>query len=201
MAKKVFHTEDQVQRLQELADRRVHLLEIAKEFGISDVTARKYLLIHAPDYDYDKTPTGGFTQEQHQRSIETRKRVREEGRPWFKSTEGFYKGTQVEDRNYKAEYRTVTIHHLHPLRLLWGASSYVHRVVLFDKIGYGPHLCFWCGRVLSWGGTEAYSLHTDHMNGNKRDNRPQNLVPSCKSCNALELPARMERYRVLLMGE
>lgn len=56
---------------------------------------------------------------------------------------------------------------------------YVHREVLFAKIGDGEHPCNWCGRVLTWG----LDLLTDHVDGDKLNNEPSNLVPACNPCN------------------
>lgn len=57
-----------------------------------------------------------------------------------------------------------------------------HRKVLYDKIGPGPHYCHWnCGKLLEW--RDANELISDHLNGDKLNNDPENLVPSCRSCN------------------
>jgi hypothetical protein len=57
-----------------------------------------------------------------------------------------------------------------------------HRKILYDAIGPGPHMCYWgCGKVLEWKGQNG--LHADHINGDKTDNRRENLVPSCNPCN------------------
>lgn len=64
---------------------------------------------------------------------------------------------------------------------LFGELS-VHRRVLYEKIGKGPHLCHWgCGRILEWGGVTG--IVSDHLDGNVLNNNPENLVPSCTSCN------------------
>lgn len=59
-----------------------------------------------------------------------------------------------------------------------------HRQVLFDLIGPGDHPCHWCGKLVNWD-IEDYNakLHVDHLNEDKLDNRPKNLVPSCFVCN------------------
>lgn len=64
-----------------------------------------------------------------------------------------------------------------------GGWAWTHVYVLFEKIGYGPHLCHWCrSKLLAWrrGGS---GLHADHVDGDVTNNSPENLVPSCVSCN------------------
>lgn len=56
-----------------------------------------------------------------------------------------------------------------------------HRKVLYEAIGSGSHGCHWCGRMLEWGGIQG--IIPDHINGDTLDNRAENLVPSCTSCN------------------
>lgn len=72
----------------------------------------------------------------------------------------------------------------HPLASKHGIV-YVHRMVLFDAIGYGPHACHWCGTEVDWKpkGTPG-ELQPDHLNNQGDDNRLENLAPSCRSCNA-----------------
>lgn len=55
-----------------------------------------------------------------------------------------------------------------------------HRMVLFNSMGGGRWPCFWCGTPLEWG----VNLFVDHRNHDKQDNRLENLLPSCNSCNA-----------------
>lgn len=78
----------------------------------------------------------------------------------------------------------------HPLAMPDGRVA-VHRKVLYGKIGPGTHPCNWCQRPVTWtlrtrseGGREA-DLMADHLDGNCRNNRPANLVPSCSFCNVL----------------
>ena len=65
----------------------------------------------------------------------------------------------------------------HPLAK--GSSHhYEHRVVYYDAHGAGPFQCHWCAKEVEWSG-----LHIDHLNDDKKDNRLENLVPSCPVCN------------------
>lgn len=72
----------------------------------------------------------------------------------------------------------------HPLATAQG-KVLVHRLVLFEKIGAGAHPCHWCGRTVIWraGRIRRDSLVVDHLNDDRADNDPENLVPSCNRCN------------------
>lgn len=79
-------------------------------------------------------------------------------------------------------YRTVPAKG-HPLAHANG-RAYEHRVVLYDLIGPGPHPCHWCGELVEWLPKGAPGeLQPDHLNDDGGDNRPENLVPSCRRCN------------------
>jgi hypothetical protein len=54
-----------------------------------------------------------------------------------------------------------------------------HRMVLYDVLGPGPHPCHWCGAPHNWS-----DLHADHLNFDRQDNRPANLVAACFACNS-----------------
>jgi len=75
----------------------------------------------------------------------------------------------------------------HPLAPPSGIVA-VSRLVLYDKIGPGAHSCHWCGQSVSWqvggGAATAGNLLADHLNWDRQDNSPENLVPSCNPCNA-----------------
>lgn len=60
-----------------------------------------------------------------------------------------------------------------------------HRFVLYEKIGPGPHPCHWCGKLLDWtkGQNWREGIQSDHLDDNKTNNDPSNLVPSCFLCN------------------
>lgn len=69
----------------------------------------------------------------------------------------------------------------HPLARIGGLLG-EHRKVLYEKIGPGPHYCHWgCGKLLDWGGSGG--IIADHLDGDKLNNAPGNLVPSCSPCN------------------
>jgi hypothetical protein len=61
----------------------------------------------------------------------------------------------------------------------------LHRVVLYDLIGSGPHACHWCGRSVDWTvGLAGDALVADHLDHDTTNNDPANLVPSCHACNS-----------------
>ena len=75
----------------------------------------------------------------------------------------------------------------HPLA---GADGrvYEHRVELFSTIGPGSHPCHWCGVMVEWRasrskGPTTGSLCVDHLDEDRLNNRRDNLVPSCRTCN------------------
>lgn len=74
----------------------------------------------------------------------------------------------------------------HPLADGRGAVS-EHRAVLYAKLGPGRHPCHWCGAMVVWrpvgAAQEPGSLRTDHLDDDRRNNDPANLVASCNSCN------------------
>lgn len=79
----------------------------------------------------------------------------------------------------KAKYATVKIPG-HPLAHRDGRVR-VHRYVLFEKIGPGPHSCHWCGVEVTW--WEHLSLVVDHVDSDTWNNDPDNLVSACNRCN------------------
>lgn len=58
-----------------------------------------------------------------------------------------------------------------------------HRVVLHSVIGGGIHGCHWCGKSLTWRGHAATRINVDHLDFDRLNNVPSNLVPSCLDCN------------------
>lgn len=59
----------------------------------------------------------------------------------------------------------------------------IHRLVLFNKIGYGVHKCNWCRKDLTWLGPND-KIVVDHLDDDGWNNEPENLVPSCRNCNS-----------------
>ena len=80
----------------------------------------------------------------------------------------------------KQGYVVLRYQHDHPLASRHG-ELLEHRAVLYAKIGPGPHPCHWCGKQREWGGPGG--IHADHLDTDRQNNDPENLVPSCKKCN------------------
>lgn len=81
------------------------------------------------------------------------------------------------------EYGYRTIHAPgHPVATAQG-KAYEHRVVLYDSLGEGPHPCHWCQRPMPWLGGAADAINVDHLDGDRLNNLPDNLVPACLDCN------------------
>lgn len=55
---------------------------------------------------------------------------------------------------------------------------YEHRMVAYDVRNGICEPCFWCGIELDW-----KSCVIDHLNEDKHDNSPENLLISCVKCN------------------
>jgi len=126
-----------------------------------------------------------FTEE-HRRSLsdaqmgrevseETRKKLSESNRgkrPNGQAAVGF---------TFRKGYLFLTGQQDHPIANADGTLA-EHRKVLYDAIGPGPHECHWCKRTLAWGnGIEGICV--DHLDGDKLNNNPANLAPSCHKCN------------------
>lgn len=65
----------------------------------------------------------------------------------------------------------------HPMA---SANGYAreHRVVVYDDLGPDPMSCELCGKEVTW-----ETVHIDHINCDKTDNRRENLRPTCNGCN------------------
>jgi hypothetical protein len=72
----------------------------------------------------------------------------------------------------------------HPLAQGARQNAWLHRVVLYDAIGPGPHGCHWCGVLVAWKPADfCERLVVDHLDGDPRNNDRSNLVPACQPCN------------------
>jgi hypothetical protein len=91
---------------------------------------------------------------------------------------------QFPKKELKSRYKRVYLPN-HPLAVGAGTIPQ-HRVILYDRIGGGPHPCHWCGKILRWtkGKTRPWSLLPDHVDGNGKNNNPGNIVPACPKCNS-----------------
>ncbi|AEJ94999.1 HNH endonuclease [Mycobacterium phage ArcherS7] len=77
-------------------------------------------------------------------------------------------------------YRYLIVVEDHPLKTSHrGRRVAEHRLVLWKHIGPGTHPCHWCGKPVTWG----EDLQVDHVDWDKLNNVPDNLVPSCRPCN------------------
>ncbi len=56
---------------------------------------------------------------------------------------------------------------------------YEHRYVMYGEVGAGPQKCWWCGVELQW----DWNLNVDHLDYDRSNNDPANLVISCRACN------------------
>jgi HNH endonuclease len=56
---------------------------------------------------------------------------------------------------------------------------YEHRLVLYEQLGPGPQECWWCGVEIRWDD----GLQVDHLDHDRSNNAPWNLVPTCQPCN------------------
>jgi hypothetical protein len=64
----------------------------------------------------------------------------------------------------------------------WAAPDgriYLHRAVFHESFGAGPHKCHWCMKWIK----SPKQLNVDHRDGNRKNNSPNNLLPSCLGCN------------------
>jgi hypothetical protein len=82
----------------------------------------------------------------------------------------------------------------HPLAQRQSGQVLEHRKVLYDRLGPGSHPCHFCHVPLTWErGTGLEALRIEHLNWDRMDNRPENLVAVCSSCNSTHLHARRKK--------
>lgn len=133
-------------------------------------------------------------------------------------------GMDVNDTNHRRARRAVSRHHLdtsHFRRRSWGRSNRPTRlptadrvlVVLPEQAGRTnrtrlhraltelgvPYACVECGNPGEWRG-RPITLQIDHVNGNWRDNRRENLRYLCPNCHALTETWCRQKGRAPLAG-
>lgn len=107
----------------------------------------------------------------------------------FCSKPCMYLGRTKSPDQLKATYRRSYAPE-HPLRRDTPVVA-SHRILLWDKIGRGPHPCFYCGVTVSWFpdlDTESLELCVDHRDQDKYNNDLDNLVACCRICNMRNTP-------------
>ena len=73
----------------------------------------------------------------------------------------------------------------HPVATPKGLTRH-HRMILWDKLNGKDADCAYCGKHLYWSKRAPYdrdAMTVDHVNSVRHDNREENLVPCCASCN------------------
>lgn len=75
-------------------------------------------------------------------------------------------------------YKKYIIRHAHPLAKGKGRVR-LSRYVLYNKLDGNPGHCNWCKEELSWD-----TLCADHLDSDTMNDVPENLVGSCRGCNA-----------------
>ncbi|MGI8721199.1 MAG: hypothetical protein ACR2JG_03120 [Geodermatophilaceae bacterium] len=78
----------------------------------------------------------------------------------------------------------------HPLADNQG-RVYEHRLVLYAVLGPGTFPCHWCRKPVDW---DERTLHVDHLDDDKTNNNPANLVPSCLVCNVRRAQCGRDRH-------
>lgn len=75
-------------------------------------------------------------------------------------------------------YKSIVFRHGHELANKVG-SIRKSRYVLYEKLEGNPGNCNWCGIPLTWN-----TLCADHLDSNIMNDAEENLVGSCRGCNA-----------------
>ena len=127
---------------------------------------------HTPTEEHRRNLSEARRGKRH--SEETRRRISKSRRG--KTREGTALGFYMQEG-----YVMLTMQGgIHPLADANG-TVFEHRKILYDAVGPDSQACTWCGKTLSWGG--IHGIQVDHLNGVRDDNRVENLVVSCRSCN------------------
>lgn len=95
----------------------------------------------------------------------------------------------------KQGYRVIKAHG-HPMANTQGGAL-EHRVRLYDVLGPGDQPCHWCGLRLAWLSLDRrVKLCIDHLDNDKTNNDPTNLVPCCYACNTRRGSIEREHLRL-----
>jgi hypothetical protein len=125
---------------------------------------------------------GHETSDEHRRRIGDAHRGRPKPKCLPECTCGKHRGAQGLTRTNGYLVRTGVVHPLAGKPPGISGNVYEHRLVLWEKLGCQSldceHECEWCGRVLNWA-----TIKADHVDRDKANNDPENLVPSCNGCN------------------
>lgn len=77
----------------------------------------------------------------------------------------------------------------HPTAYKPTGWALLHRKLMWDAFGEGPHPCWGCGKSLEWSSSGDYqssyssALVVNHLNEDTSDNTLKNLTFSCNQCN------------------
>jgi len=96
--------------------------------------------------------------------------------------------TKEEKKKIKRlnKYRVVTPNGYHkvyePDCPISEKSGYIfeHRYIVYQKMGSLLGVCRKCNKDIDWS-----TVHIDHINNDKTDNRIENLRPLCRACNVM----------------
>lgn len=92
----------------------------------------------------------------------------------------------------RGRYHRVFVGAGHPLAHARG-TVWAHRLALYEAIGPDPTVCHWCSTQVRWDSRwpkDADGLCADHLDNDRENNSPSNLVASCGPCNVARQPAR-----------
>lgn len=81
-------------------------------------------------------------------------------------------------------YRRIKLPEGHPLCQSDGCT-YEHRLIFYNKVDGSDQVCHWCQKPLSW--RDKPRLVVDHLDGDRWNNVPDNLVAACARCNSLRV--------------
>jgi hypothetical protein len=97
-------------------------------------------------------------------------------------------GRRKPDSEYRSAYRNVSVPLGHPLATPGSRRIPLHRLLLWEAIGPGPHQCARCGTPVDWligkHRNRDGMLIADHIDYNTLNNDLSNLRPLCHTCNA-----------------